>query len=493
MNSFDLSGIPEVNGAYEVGLATGVDASLSDSDKICVPHMAANAHVAAVGAAAWAFNKFTGADRCDYVAAAYAVVKYGLVSPDSGDSRLGTTASSVALASGDAFQSFISEATIKRALLMVVATKVNWWTMNHHTGSGSIQGFARKTAFAVLGATDATLLDLSRCMYVVGHWCSTRRVLSAIGIPGVKVDRLYIKDQVSTFLVSEDVKVRLRSMPAGTHKHAIVYAIAKRMAGNIMAEYSPVLSECEPILDMYHVISMDAANYHIGSLYLTGYKDQSFSDAAADVVLGRCATFIMSFYPNSTIAASPHISKAAASSRSRISKASDYEDFDDSYQAICNAVRMKSVDIDVSAMIADVTTRIGASGKLSTNRLQDIRDKLGMMNTPVVSRQAASDGSSSSDNDGELRKAASFATIASGMKKQAQADHMSRMFTIMTPDCTANEAEFYVANQAAVLNVYNRLYGHGPMKDDVTSAASRLLYSIRELMAQAAPNTAATQ
>jgi len=159
-------------------------------------------------------------------------------------------------------------------------------------------------------------------------------------------------------------------MPAGTHKHAIVYAIIRRMAVNMIAEYSNVLDECEVLIDKYNSIQSNIADYHVGSLYLTGRRGENFLDSDADKVLGRCSTFIMSFYPYSTISMSPHVSSLKG--KSRHSKGPEYPDYSEDYKSLCNALVTSKEGVNLDSIVSSI------SSSFKVLNVSKIREKLNL-------------------------------------------------------------------------------------------------------------------
>jgi len=460
---------------YEIGLATGVDAALPDSEKLQVNADATGIHEAGACSAAWAFHKFTDANKKDYVAGAYTAVTYGFATRDSGDSHAMTQIPTISATDADAFKSCISEASVKRALMMIVATKVNWWTTNHHTGTGALQGFARKAAYAVLGANENNEAQIGKAMYTVGHWCSTRQVLSLIGVKGLKVDRPYFAHEPNKLTISDDVILRLNSMPAGTHKHAVAFAITKRLINHIMSSYSGVLADISGIIFSYHRVQEDRAKFHIGAMYLTGGKVDDFTDSDADGVLGRLATFVMTFFPNSTIAGSPHISKIV--NGKRVSRAADYSDFDDIYSTLCANVRQKSIDINPEAVMAEVAAKVGTGGRMTDARIEEVRrliQALGVINTSSSASVIPARPVNLAAQTRLRRLKQSFADLEGA---EAYNDLLSNLSVSLTND----EATYFMDNRDAVIAEFSKKH-LGVIADyPVAEAAKHIVSVIAEM------------
>jgi len=234
------------------------------------------------------------------------------------------------------------------AATLIVATKINWWSTNHHVGTPVLSGYAKKTALAVLpvGAIKAggDHKDIATMMRTIGHWCSTRRVLRKLGVrelDGTKGIKVYPESAsedgaVVTLNPTADAAQRIDSMPAGTHRHAVAEAIIRRLALHYMAPYSPVINDCPGILRRCRSIRAHPACHHVGAVYLTGSRVAEFVDAEADAVLGRLVSFVRYFFPKSTICSSPHIMKSGAF-------ISDYADYDANYDRLCSSVKQAGV------------------------------------------------------------------------------------------------------------------------------------------------------
>ena len=62
---------------------------------------------------------------------------------------------------------FQSPALVQSLLLCISATKANWWSMNHHTGQGTIVGYALKVSNVHL--TDLQENIRMAIMHLMGH------------------------------------------------------------------------------------------------------------------------------------------------------------------------------------------------------------------------------------------------------------------------------------------------------------------------------------
>ncbi len=83
----------------------------------------------------------------------------------------------------DEIQKIVTVEDMRHVVMMIVATKANFWLCNHHTGQGSIQGYANKVSEVVFGVTAD--IEFTHVAHAIGHWCSTTIILDRAGIAGI--------------------------------------------------------------------------------------------------------------------------------------------------------------------------------------------------------------------------------------------------------------------------------------------------------------------
>ena len=98
----------------------------------------------------------------------------------------------------------------------IVATKLNWFTTNHHVG----QGFASKYICKVMANTyswsrnvDGGITEGAKnTLWKIGHWASTLLCLCILGMrTGVRVCVHLVAAPLDTVVLSPDYKVRCDS------------------------------------------------------------------------------------------------------------------------------------------------------------------------------------------------------------------------------------------------------------------------------------------
>ena len=195
------------------------------------------------------------------------------------------------------------------ALTVVVGTKASYWLTNHHTGgqSSTLSSYICKV---VLTKYDADLThEFVRAVHTVGHWASTKAVLRCAGIKNIlPVDPFYTpKGPLS---LSSDARLRFEAMPAGTHRLAVGYEAASRLARSKEVLLTPSPDNFISLATLREEVMANPASFHIGAQYLTGQNRSDYDDVKNEGVLGRLGTYVLNVIPKSTLAASPHLDPA---------------------------------------------------------------------------------------------------------------------------------------------------------------------------------------
>ncbi len=131
---------------------------------------------------------------------------------------------------------------------------------------------------------------------------------------------------------SSDVQLRIKSLPAGTHRHAIAYEAMRKLSKHSALSFCPGLSEFVDVAKCHAEAEQCPAKYHGGGKYLTG-KSTTFADMDACRVLGRLGTFVEVFFSKSSLYNSPHLSFNDGTKL--VSKAPTYDDIDSTWDMAC--------------------------------------------------------------------------------------------------------------------------------------------------------------
>ncbi|CAH0388462.1 unnamed protein product [Bemisia tabaci] len=208
---------------------------------------------------------------------------------------------------------------IVKALSIVIATKANLYLMNHHTGQGPLQGYAKKVALVQYPTWRENDTAVVTCIHTIGHWASTLAVFHIAQVPGIRALSGPTYTKSINIVFSNDAKLRFAGMPAGTARHSIAYEGAKRLVRNMLGQLCPNLSGMSALPGIRKSIMESRIAYHIGASYFTGKARMDFEDTSAEDMLSRIGTFILAMMPKSTLAQSPYLTQA---------KVESYPDYD---------------------------------------------------------------------------------------------------------------------------------------------------------------------
>jgi hypothetical protein len=229
--------IPGFNGETYAGLAVVGDSRLPPNQRLKVVLHADLATCASMSAVAtvtaWPFAA-EPKQKALIAAAAYACVYYGLTG--NLDGEVGNAGeyevveiATISAANVAATRALLTVENITFAVTLILATKINFWQMNHHVGSVGGSAFINKVMAMLLG-TAAIPEDIT-VAHSFGHWCSTHVVFEIIGIvtrievapivAGAEVNRARIH-------ITDDFKLRIQGMPAGAAKHGLCHAFVKK-------------------------------------------------------------------------------------------------------------------------------------------------------------------------------------------------------------------------------------------------------------------------
>lgn len=362
--------LPSINGEIEAGITVGVDASLPDDKKLpilLVGGVPAQLAVIKQNCLSWGLNKFTdNTAKALFLNGISGLLDTGLIcttpstdggTPD-GDWYKTLTEFPLDEAGKTALTSTITLEAVKKAVTVAIATKANFWLMNHHTGQGQVAGYVKKVldVFYPNAVTDQVV----SAAHNLGHFTSTLFILNMAGIAGVRGAASYVKVEGASIRLSDDSKLRFQSMPAGTHRLAVAYEAAKRLIRSVYAPFCPGVEDFSALPGLRDTVMRSPVTYHIGASYLTGQARADYQDTDMNSYLGRLGTFINTLYKQSTLAKSPHMVPA---------KVESYDDYDADFKA--NLGRIQTVQTHARGRVLE--EHLGAMAVASPDVLDEIR------------------------------------------------------------------------------------------------------------------------
>jgi hypothetical protein len=308
------------NGPKEVGIASGLDSAVFGEDKICIladsayrgesdvtkRNLNAVHNLAPVGTTVKIARAYSAL-------AAWLATHNTLVTSDlycEVASPMAVTDTRVALIKN------LSKDDIDLGISIAMATKVNWWTMNHHTGQGQAAGYFQKFASLKLIDTPGAVLhatDVKAC-WRMGHWIDTK-----IAINHLRGDEINDSLPVPT----EDLLLRVESKPSGTAlifdtQAALKLAMLSACAYAIPIAYAPsikyVWTKCKDI-------NNDPLAYHVGAGYL-GVTRKRIDVGMFDKIVPIAKACIEVLAKESTLANSKVLNRYSVDIEARMAMAS---------------------------------------------------------------------------------------------------------------------------------------------------------------------------
>jgi hypothetical protein len=300
----------------------------------------------ALMSASWAYEQFSKTEEADlvewYVNAAYACIKYDLVSSFDGQS-LRMNVCPLTDANKSQIESIIDPYKTNVMLNCILVSKIYWWLTGHHPTADNFEGIVLKFVNNYLHMLEKN--EVSKLVCAVARWASTCKVYTSIGINDIVVPPNYVlssEAQVHTPFIDE-LTVRMRFLPpAGCHRYYIVYEILNKMIHNFVFRYTNLWVESKPLLDQNQIIRTNPAFFHLKSKYLTGKcRPADFSDKDAEALLGRLSTFLVVFFPNCVLLKSPYITRP--SNEFLYCK---YADYDSAFYRLCVDIKVNKLDME---------------------------------------------------------------------------------------------------------------------------------------------------
>ena len=211
-----------------------------------------------------------------------------------------------------------------RALTLIIASKFNWFTTNHHVGQGHATTFITKMAMnscKMMQGTETSISETAKdAIWEVGHWASTHLCMNLMGMrTGVRVAAHPSGSPIDTAKLAEDMKLRCDAAPAGMAKAALLFSAIKLYHRNMLWLVAPGFEdamacavEYQRFLDDVQKAKRDKAvdprmRNHEGRMYLTHRGDKTRIMQIA-VPLGLIGSFLFHKASSSTMTASPLIS-----------------------------------------------------------------------------------------------------------------------------------------------------------------------------------------
>lgn len=241
--------LPSVDGPIEAGIAVAIDQVLANGDKLPVRIVEGESFLVSKAVALrWAHQKaveqFKGNSEAISISCNSVHALYNTCALSADDSDVLTGAVGQVFlrdtSKDDIITPYVTLQETQKALSVIVATKISYWLTNHHTGQGRLEGYVKKAIDLLL--PDSRQQELKQLAYMADQWASTKIILNAAGIKHIKHVELLITGKCK-LVFSDDAKLRLNSLPAGTHRLNCAYTAAKKLSNSLIQLFTPDITQ----------------------------------------------------------------------------------------------------------------------------------------------------------------------------------------------------------------------------------------------------------
>jgi hypothetical protein len=315
--------------------------------------------------ACWAYDTFMeDANEFDwYVNAAFACVKYDLVSPLDGQSLQMNQNSQRSEKCRRSVELILNTSQIKIMFNCICVAKIYWWLTGNHPDLKKLEGVVLKFAKAYLDFNNLNENSITRLVSITSRWASTRKTLQILGLKNIIETPSYVTPTEKVeFPLIEELKFRLSSLaPAGAHRHAIAHEILSKMIHHFVFKYTSLYEDAKPVLDEYRSIQSHPVWYHLKSKCLTNQaRSKEFNDNNAEELLGRLGSFIFIFFPHSTLVTSSFITSARGDELFK-----NFPDYDSEFFNFCKNIRIKQLDMETVDRIGNFSIPVETLEKIA--------------------------------------------------------------------------------------------------------------------------------
>lgn len=343
MNSFaNILGDAIANGEMVLGIAAGIDASLSSECKLRIKRNEKDVDTKVAFALSHVpVNPDPFLEEM-YVNGVYSVFYYGAANHGDSDSVLTDERGPYS------HKHVPDKVLIRNTMSLIASTKLNFFQTNHHTGQGALSGYPLKVFNALFNNELNTPVtpEITKMVHCLGHWAGTISVLRALGFTGMRMITVF--PGVIPMSFGSDFKIRKDVMPSGTASLALCYVILKKIKGSNLKYALPDLNIVSRTAEMYSKVRVMKVNYHMSAKHLTGSEREPFDDHEFTGYLGCLGSFIVNIHPGSTINKSPRIKKG------EVMIYKEHEGYSEEFESLCVAVRremIKGIQGDISAYL----------------------------------------------------------------------------------------------------------------------------------------------
>ena len=249
----------------------------------------------------------------------------------------------------DYLLSYVDSEVVNRVMSLIVATKINYFNTNHHTGQGAVSHFIQKVLATLFSdiSNEVAEEDMKNTAHRIGHWASTHVCFGILNIRtgrSVSVLPCAVRFGREAGTLATDFLVRSDALPAGMAAHGIVHACLSKYGMSKVLFYMPRVEEvtacAKEVEELKQAVTQakedraidPRALGHVGSMYLTGRARVPLKTIAPIGVIGP---FLYHLHPASSMTKSPLITRKSATG-SGYDKAYDgAQGYDEAWDEFC--------------------------------------------------------------------------------------------------------------------------------------------------------------
>lgn len=212
---------------------------------------------------------------------------------------------------------------MRLAVSLIIATKVNWWMTNHHTGVPVPQGYVKKMLEATAANTGydtvgpAGVDAFNNCIWRIGHWFDTRVMLAAMGIAVPTAHAEATRVIRSLLVPAADLLLRINAPPAGTAKVFDCISASRMLSGSVYSMVIPKPSDINSLLATARLVRAGPASFHEGAQYLTGAAKTNINQPEQDTI-DNLGVYLAVIRPNHTLKRAACFSRITADSNKEL-------------------------------------------------------------------------------------------------------------------------------------------------------------------------------
>ncbi|KFD57641.1 hypothetical protein M514_01311 [Trichuris suis] len=233
------------------------------------------------------------------------------------------------------------------ALVLVIATKVNWWRTTEHVGDGCISPYIRDVLNGTVWNKSMCNKDVAlRSLETAGKWASTCIVLKALGLQGIRETKNIPVLGRTSLNLDDNFHSPVESFPAGSERLNVSFQIIQVLSVNELVHRFPGAEDLLRLAELRSKVAKNRVYYHTMAPYLTGKPDAGLHPEDMVHVLGRLGSFIRWMCPDHPLNATHHMCEKKESSIEWIYQ--NYPDYNEAWEQVCERTArladMKGID-----------------------------------------------------------------------------------------------------------------------------------------------------